>query len=41
MSGKLLGQLEKSLLNLLKFEVGLTGQEYVISCWSPSVFNVY
>jgi hypothetical protein len=28
MSGKLLGLLEKALLNLLKFEVGLTGAEY-------------
>jgi len=46
MSGKLLGQLEKMLLNLLKFEVGLTGTEYAqyyfeLRDLSPKAFASY
>jgi hypothetical protein len=46
MSGKLLGQLEKHLLNLLRFNVGLTGSEYAkyyfeLRDMSPAAFAAH
>jgi hypothetical protein len=46
MSGKLLGQLEKTLLNLLRFNVGLTGSEYAkyyfeLRDMSPAAFAAH
>jgi hypothetical protein len=46
MSGKLLGQLEKYLLNLLRFNVGLTGAEYAkyyfeLRDMSPAAFAAH